>query len=294
MPIRRASIADPDERMARWRPEDFSARVSGRRQRYAAGSPSGAEIEAYRDEMRASLDSSGVARALVLGMTPELRQLAVDSGSALTSVDHCEAAIEAYGDWISPEATEKILRREWTEMDASTLGHFGVVFGDGVFPNLLSLAQQQRVLRLLGDVLADGARGIFRQPLLPESEVIRSLSFDRILDAYRRGAMSVPAFALTARLWGFASTPGVLERGVLDNARVFELIDARLAAGDITPAEHESLQIFSYSGKNLFLTSSEWESAVHSEGLSCRRIELTGEPWYAYYPLYVLERGDAG
>ncbi|MBW2415705.1 MAG: hypothetical protein JRG76_14460 [Deltaproteobacteria bacterium] len=277
-----------------WRAVDFSARVSAPRQRYPAGSPTGREIEAYRSELDASLRRSGVDRALVFGMTPELRNLVLESGASLVSVDRCEAAVTAYADWVPTGASERIVRAEWTSVDAQDLGVFGAVLGDGVFPNLLSVGLQRDLLRRVQGLLAPGARAIFRQPLLPEDEALQTMSLEKLVGACRRHEMGRSAFGLTARLWGFASKPGVLEDGLLDNALVFELVDKGFARGEIREAEYRAIQCFSYLGKNLFLSEAEWRSLAGSVGFSCRRRELSGELWYQYFPFCVLESLDAG
>jgi hypothetical protein len=131
-----------------WDPITLRARIedgSGRR-RYAGGSPDETEIAAYATALPSHLQDG---TALILGMTPELRRLALRGYRSIVSVDINPQAIALYRDWIEPPdpLRERIVQADWMTLADVVAMPVQAVLGDGVFGNVLTLDAHKYLLR---------------------------------------------------------------------------------------------------------------------------------------------------
>ncbi len=98
-----------------WDAATLRARIadSAHRRRWAAGSPNELEITAYAAAIPADHPWN---RAVVFGMTPELRQMAVATFDEVISVDRSSDAQVLYGDWVTvpPSHRESTLKKHST------------------------------------------------------------------------------------------------------------------------------------------------------------------------------------
>ncbi len=90
-------ITAKDTSLNKWDEQALTSRIENPKshKRFEAGSPNEVEIRAYK---AAILNPDQNGEALVLGMTPELRQLALNSFTRVISVDINSKAIPIYKD----------------------------------------------------------------------------------------------------------------------------------------------------------------------------------------------------
>jgi hypothetical protein len=276
-----------------WDAATLAARVAdtGRRTRHPAASPDGTEVAAY-----ASALPRRRRRALVLGMTPELRTLALERFDEVLAVDRSADAVSMYGHW--PDASlrrrETVLRLDWMRV-GHHLGEVDAILGDGVFGNLPDAAAHTELLRRLDRVLAAGGVLVTRQALADPSAVGAPRPHWRLLrERHRAGELDAAEFGFGTRLAGHLSCCWDEATGRLDNGSVFAAVRAEHAAGGYTDEERRAIDRYRFDGDNQLHTAHRWERLAGAAGFTVRTVPTRGRDWYRYYPVQVLARRSGG
>ena len=274
-----------------WNEEVYRSRINNAGQflRFEAASPNTEEIEQYRDyALSIARDNSRQLRALVLGMTPELRCMAAEAGFELISADNNPDAIATYQGWLQEPARsqEKIIRSDWAALREQISGGVDVILGDGVFGNILGLESHRELLQELISLLNPGGGIILRQALIPRGFPVEDYESMVLLEKYRAGQLSDGEFGLAMRLWGMSRLAYNPDTCLLDNKIGYDYYDSLRQSGDVTPAELEVIRRYYFVGKNMILTQDVWEEVLESAGLEFEMQLLTGKDWYRYYPVY--------
>jgi hypothetical protein len=275
-----------------WGEKVYRSRIknAGQFQRFEAASPDAEEIGQYRDYSLAITrdNSHSRPRALVLGMTPELRCMAAEAGFELISADRNPDAIAIYQNWLQEPARsqEKIIRCDWTVLGGQISGGIDVVLGDGVFGNILSLEGHHDLLKELISLMNPGGRIILRQALRPRCFPVEDYEAMVLLERYRSGQLSDAEFGLAMRLWGMSRLAYNPDTCLLDNKIVYDHYEYLRQSRVITPAELEVIRRYYFGGNNMILPQDSWEETLGSAGLDFEVQPLTGKDWYTYYPVY--------
>jgi SAM-dependent methyltransferase len=276
-----------------WDRDTLRARIqdAGARIRHPGGSPDPTEVAAYEAALPAGARDG---TALILGMTPELRRLALRRFRRVVSVDANPGAIDLYRDWIDAKdrARERIVRADWLDL-TGRVAPVSAVLGDGVFGNLLTLAAHRRLLRQIARLLQPGGRFITRQALIPNGFDPAAHRADRLLRRFRRGAIDAGEFGFGIRLVGYLETCYDGRRYLLDNARVFRRCDDARRQGVIREDEYAAIRRYYYGGRNCILPQDRWERLLAECGYRFDTRPCRGKAWYAYYVIYACERDKA-
>jgi len=262
---------------------------AGARQRHAGGSPDDREIAAYAAGLGAINPG---ATTLVLGMTPELRCMALARFARLLTVDVNLQAIALYRDWVAPSAAarETILAADWFALPTVITQSVAAVLADGVFGNLPDAPAHQRLLEVIAGVLAPSGRFVTRMAMIPDGFQPRAHCAGRLLQQFRSGQLSEAEFGFGMRLVGHHETCYDAHTARLDNARLFALCAARHAVGELTDREHAAIRRYYFGGFNCILPQREWERQLVATGWQFEIHRCQGRAWYAYYPVYACWR----
>ena len=263
--------------------------------RFEAGSPDKCEVALYRKALRALTSEPEENNVLVLGMTPELRQMALELGCQVASVEDSAEAIALYDGWVDPQlkSRETIVQANWFAIDRILPHKFDAILGDGVFGNILSLAGHHEFLKKLKAMLNPCGALILRQALIPhgfEAEQYEALT---LLNQFRAGALSQSEFAFGMRLWGSFATAYDQDKFLLDNAVTFARYQEWAAEEVLKPRELELIHRYYFGGLNMILPQEVWETMLSEAGFHFHIEPLAGKTWYAYYPLYVCHAANA-
>jgi len=184
-----------------WNKSVVTSRIQDTKQRvrYQAGSPNQKEIAAYTNYLP-SEKICAKSTAIVLGMTPELRQMAVQRFNKVIAFDTGEAAIHAYRDWVPDELKqkEKIYSVDWRHLgyfDWSLYPPVCAVLGDGIFGNMPDISAQRSLLQSLSNLFPHSVF-IFRKALAEFAYKSDQEALQSLRDTYRAGAISDDAFGL--------------------------------------------------------------------------------------------------
>lgn len=271
-----------------WDADTHQARIAdvASRRRHAPGAPSEREVATY-----------GVAAAIapgqhvvVLGMTPELRRLALAAGARVTAIDASQTAIDVYREWIDPADADRetIIRDDWVSALGRLPEPVDRVMGDGVFGNLASEASCRDLLAVVRDRLATTGRAVFRKMLLPMPPEDWDMSAEGLIAARRAGRICNNAFGFAMRFWAYRDDAYDPDSLRFTNAIAYDRIEALRAAGALEPAECEAIGRFVFRGDNLVGSREWWDEIVTATGFHSRSWPAI-ESWSWYYTVYALD-----
>ncbi|RYC14554.1 class I SAM-dependent methyltransferase [Nocardioides zhouii] len=269
-----------------WDKETLLARIddAARRIRHEAGSPCPPEIAAYAR----ALPDGRRESAVVLGMTPELRTLALSRFERVVSIDMSPEAVAAFGEWPEGREREEIVQADWRDLPRYARG-VDAVLTDGGFPNSSDVDGMGELLTCVRDVLRPGGRLVTRHPVVPEGLDLDAESHPRLVARYREGSLDPAEFGFGMRLLGHLRC--CWDGKHLDNVRLFAEIDSDQA---LTDAERVLISRYVFNGRNVLLSAGEWERLLVGRGYEFAVEVLTGRDWYRYYPVYSATPAGSG
>lgn len=275
-----------------WSDEALQSRIEDakRLKRFEAGSPNAEEIEAYRKAASCLGDNSV---ALVLGMTPELRKMAVNIFERIISAEKNASSIAIFRDWLTPVELEKerIIKTDWLDLKRHIIEPVSAIFGDGVFGNLLEIADQRKLLLLLGDLLTKTGSLVVRKAIIPKEFDPEYESFESILSRYREGELDLVEFGFASRLLGHYKSCFTPSNYILDNNKLYDLVDRYFHSGKITVLEYQAIKRYYFTGKNCIISQQLWEDMLEQCGFVFKTFNCYGRDWYRYYKVYQCRIG---
>jgi len=239
-----------------WTEEIVQSRVMDNKKqlRYEAGSPNKKEVELYAQYLPENCEVG-----IVMGMTPELRNLAVEHCDFLISIDASQSAIQTYRNWLKPELEkkEKIIHGNWNDLKHFLGTKAGFIIGDGVFGNIVPLAQYLPLLKSIREILSDGGSFITRQCLMPD-DVMSNEKWNKtaLIENFRKGIIDEAEFGLSMRLHGYADLAYKKDTALLDNKKVFESIETDYKNGLMSDKEYQMI-----NHKSLFFSRYQLSSS---------------------------------
>lgn len=270
-----------------WTKKTFLSRINdpARHERYAAGSPDSCEIGLYK---LALSEAENFDTSVVLGMTPELRNLAATCFNNIITIDENEEAIELFRDWLSRDSKKKenIINGSWFDLEQHITKPVDAVLGDGVFGNLPNLACHQELLSIIARLLHDKGRFVTRKALIPKHFNSAKHDFETLLQRFRCGEIDDAEFGFGMRLVGHYSNCYNQSNYILDNAKIFANCEAAYRDGLLKKDEIEAINRYYFSGKNCILPQEVWEDILTQEGFDFRIHQSKGKSWYEYYIIY--------
>jgi len=261
--------------------------------RYEAGSPNVDETEIYRKCIGniGSFSPSSVT-VLVLGMTPEIRSMALKAGFNLISIDKSKEAVETYRGWVPSALSgrEKIINAEWSEAKHHVNCSIYAIMGDGIFGNILSLEKHIELLEVLKRLLSKDSVMVFRKILVPEDIEEKAYDARSLISKYRSGGLTDNEFGFSMRLWGNYTNSYNTRTYLLDNSITFKLYKEWVKKNILSESEYSCIARFYFDGFNLIPPAQKWEEMLRSAGLKFECHRLKGKDWYSYYPIYKAYR----
>ena len=274
----------------KWNERAYRARIknSDKRERFEAGSPNSEEIVTYSQAIPAEAQRK---TAVILGMTPELRNMAAREFERIICVDHNQYAINLYRDWLADELRQKesIKCNGWLEIEHCLTHQADVIFGDGIFANLPDINTHIELLQKLKDALADNGALIVRKALIPRGFNTQADSFTNLLKRFRCDSLDEIEFGFAVRLLGHYASCYTPDTYILDNQKVFDECKKRFNSGIINDLEYESIMRFYFGGKNCLIPEDIWEKIASSCGFKVNCLSSSNRDWYRYYKVFVLQ-----
>ncbi|MDO8581662.1 MAG: hypothetical protein Q7S16_02190 [bacterium] len=173
-----------------------SARATLRAKRAASSAPSLREQRTYARVLHRALRGKKNPRVLVLGATPELRDIVLASGATCLAVDWSVKTLIAMHEVMHHANNEgnSMMRCDWKTMDRFlSQKSFDAIMGDVSLSNINFFAQQ-KVLSNCAKLLKRGGMAILRHSVYLPEEKITHADWQRAYDARRLCWISVWPF----------------------------------------------------------------------------------------------------
>ena len=258
--------------------------VQARKKRRPPIAPSESEREIYEKFLMKAIKRKRNPKALVLGITPELREMALKNNCQVVSVDISKDTIGVMKDLVRHKYTEKeiIIQDNWLTVPLEE-NSFDLVMGDASFTNLSSFGDAKRLLAKIKRVLKPGGHLLIRELVhLPK----RKSSFQKAVNNYRKGKIKWADFYMEHRFYIFFDEIYNPKTKLLSTAKVFQKIKKKYRKRELTKQEFQSFKGLPSKVKNLILLKSEFEKLV-SKNFSIVSIKKGKEfDFCRYLPIY--------
>lgn len=280
-----------------WDLEALSARIKdiNSHLRHEAGSPNAQEVECYGQILNMGLQKRRQSlnkHVVVLGMTPELRRLAIEIGCRITSVDQSEESIKLYKDWISidNQVKERIIKADWMSLQDALNEPASAILGDGIFGNILSIQKYRELLRVIQRSITNESFLIFRTIMIPRHFTLSDHKAKRLLERFRAGELTEAEFGFGMRIFGSYDIAYESRSFLLDNRLIFDRYKDWINKGLLSEKEYTAIRRYYFGGLNLIPPQDIWEKMLTEEGFSFQQHILKGRMWYEYYSIYYIFR----
>jgi hypothetical protein len=180
-------------------------------------------------------------RAVILGATPELADMALNAGCRVTRIDCNPAMFESAAGrrTVMERQRETIVIGDWLDMHAIGDGGADLVLGDSALNNVPH-EDMGRLLAELSRITHPGSMIALRQIVLPDSPVA-AYEFPAAVASFRCGDITDTEFHRMLRFYSFVAEAYDPVQRLLDARRVFAEIRFRHEAGLLTDGEFNFL-----------------------------------------------------
>lgn len=221
--------------------------------------PSQKEQEFYKKYCEQVAKSDNLPkRALILGATPELRDIAVNAGLESFAVDISEEMMEKFSALMErqDDVLDKKIIKNWLEIDFPS-EYFGVIMGDASLNNLATTEDNEKIVEICGNILARNGYFVMRQVFYTEDYKGYTDPAAAISD-YRANKISWEDFFMELRVNSFKDEAYSSKNFQYDAGKVFDLIEGIYRDGLITESEYERINTFRNNLINSFYPKYEF------------------------------------
>ena len=245
--------------------------------------PSISELEIF-ERYIAEVAKRPNSRILVMGSTPEFRDLTMKYGCKATVVDFSEDIYRALTLLLKEKGEEEFIHSDWLQMPENQ--KYDLVLGDGV-PNMLPWEKWDSLLGKIAAVLKPD--GISVQRVYSSYTIVNE---EALLDKIREWRVSKPpATFINWAMWSIMLND-VLKHGMFDYPRSAEYLKGLLERGLITQQEFTEWERLSNPIKICVPRRFDADIEI-SKHLSIRGIFFGTEPHLGNIgPIYVCGRRE--
>lgn len=137
------------------------------------------EVRVYRKLLRKHCKNKKFnhKKALVLGVTPEMRQLALENSYELISIDIDKNMINAMKSLVAIKGRERIINDNWLSLEKYFSNNcFNLILADGSFNNL-SYEDYGKLFNILNKLLKDDGIFIIRYLTIAEKDDLKPIDY---------------------------------------------------------------------------------------------------------------------
>lgn len=223
---------------------------------------------------------------LILGSTPELRDLVYEFGIQPTVVDYDSRNYEGMSILVGNEGSDNFIETNWLDLSAKKIGQFDFIFSEAAF-NVLCQKDARTLYGLCHELLNEEGRLIAKQWVRFSDE---KKAIEDLVEEYRRsnsarGLYSYLCIPLMLHFYDFERERISLRQ--LDDG-VKEMLKNRL----ITSAEQRTVGIHDYQNVNLVLYIPRILDFMNDMSAYFNTIVIKdiGIAHSEHHPIFVLEK----
>lgn len=264
--------------------------ISNREGSFAPTKP---ELEIYEKYLTESLQFNDSPEILVLGATPELRDLAIKHNCQTVAIDISNKILQKMNDLMEYKDSDKniYLKGDWMAMDKFLRqDSFDIIMGDISF-NYLDSVKQEQLLQVLKRLLKPGGKMIFRNIVIAENKPMTDLKelqqqYDNNQNNWLMFLMSVGMYTV------FKKQVYNREQKELNFEKLFELFDDAINQAEIKLREEDVLKYENFKNYaktfnfKIFL-SKEFEESVGNNFMVINK-QTSGWKFSDSAPIFLL------
>lgn len=228
--------------------------------------PSENEQQFYRKYLKLVFDNQKLLKkALILGATPELRDLTIESGIESVAVDLSPKMMEKLSGLMDHEDhnLDKRIIKNWLKMNFPE-SFFGIIMGDAPFINLATKEQNLRLAKICSKVLNSEGFLIMRQVVYSENnkgykDVLK------LIEDFRNKKINWAEFFGELRLNVFKDKIYNKKTFQYDAKEVYEIIEDLHSKGIINQEEQDLVNKFRNDIINTFYPRKEFIEMIESQ-----------------------------
>lgn len=249
--------------------------------------PSDPEIEIYRHWLRLGKTREDVPHVLVLGATPELRDMALSENCQVTTIDINKEAVDAASECMTCKSSEKEIQivGDWLTHPFEK-SSFDMVLADAAFNNVPTHATAILFKRLSEMLVSNGFFITRNIVFLPER---KPTSVEDLVNKYRSGNINQFDLYYELRFYSDIGT-GCYDKKTRrsDWGKFFDELDKACAEGRLNKLEYESMAWQRSAVIHTMYNKEEWEEMIENF-FEILTIEFWEEQFFSsYFPIYVL------
>ena len=206
-------------------------------------------------------------RVLILGVTPELRDLVLSHDIECYSVDISESMEACFSAIMKHKNHPKdhVQIGDWREMDFPE-GFFGAVFADASLSNLATQEDDEKVVSLVNKFLAKGGYFLSREFTYPSE--FKPFTKQELTCQYRNNSITNADLFIEIRFWIYKDALWDKNKFTYDAKACFDMIDKDFKQGVYSKEEHDYMKKFRNNIINCIYPKEKFILMVCSKGFS--------------------------
>lgn len=248
--------------------------------------PSGKVLRIHRDNLSRIVRRFKAPKMLVLGVTPELRDLGLRMGFEVTAVDINMNMINKMNELVEIKNREKeiIIKGGWLDVPLRK-NSFHCVVCDVSFNNL-TLRDFPRLFKKLQTILAPGGCVSLKEVVHPDNDK-QINSFEKNVELYRKKKISFNNFYLRARFMTFYDEAYNKKTKINSGKKVFEEFKKAHKKGIINKKELERLYKLYNEVSHTILKQSDFLK-IFKRYFKLISIKQSDSDNYDFYPIKIF------
>jgi len=268
-----------------WQTADKRGKKSNRIPPFA---PSKNEVGLYRKYVLfVKNDPNLPKRALILGATPELRDIAIENGLESVAVDVSKQMMEKFSALMekSGNILDKRIISDWLNIDFPE-NYFGIIMGDASFNNLATKEDNESLAYICCRVLNKGGFLILRQ-VVYQSDYRGYMDIQKLANDFHNGKISWADFFMEMRFNIFKDKIYDAKLCQYDAGKAFDLIKTLADIGQLTADEYTRIDTFRNNLKNSVYLDMDMVTMLESNGFKLQE-SFNDKPDLFFKYLYML------
>lgn len=259
-----------------------------RTQRRPPIAPGKGDLRIYDKFFKETIKNNKRPKVLILGVTPELRDLAFNYSSQVVSVDISKEAIDIFRDMTKTKSKDEvIIQANWLTVPLRK-NYFDVVMGDGSFTNLSDLKSQKLLFKKVFELLKVGGYLIMRELVRPQDH---KLGLREIIKKYREDeTYAFPDFYMDMRFMAYFNNAYNKKHKTISAQIVFKEIEKSFKKGDLNNKEYGELNSLISSVNNVYQKESELKNMFKNYFKLVSSERSSDFHFTKYLPVYCLRR----
>ena len=250
--------------------------------------PDKSELRAYKSAFKLIKDAP--KNALILGATPELRDLAIKHGFKSHAVDLSKDVLKKYSS-IMKYKNHKYnipIVKNWLNMKFKD-NFFGIILGDMSLNNLATKKDNLKLVKIMKKVLAP--KGMFATRHFLYLKTVKPMPLKKLLKAYRGKKITYADFVAELRSLTYKDRVYNEKTYQYDAKKNFDLIDLDYKKGLFTEKEYRGIAPFRNNVINTFYPEDKFISLFEDNGFKLKkRVINKKHRFYKFFPVYIFQR----